>query len=202
MRAENYPVTRTPRFFPAKLTRSFASKPCPSLTSTPLPCSVPGFVRVDMFADRPHRLRDHGRPSSGRGGNLWATEAPGGRRAAGMRGHRREYNILGRLAAAADRIRPPSLAQPCRLLTSVPLLGVSCSCSCSSSSSARRRRRWRCRPRRCSAGEQAPREFSRACGAQIFFARLRRARESGGGLVRVSVSASPVCIYGAFCDFP
>ena len=121
--ALNYPVTRTPRFFPAKLARSFASKPCPSLITSPLPCSVPGFMRVDMFADRPHRLRDHGRPSSGRGGNLSAKEAQGGRRATGMRDHRREYHTLDRLAAAAARIRPPSLAQPCRLLTSVPLLG-------------------------------------------------------------------------------
>ena len=54
-----------------------------------------------MFADRPHRLRDHGRPSSGRGGNLSAKEAQGGRRATGMRDHRREYHTLDRLAAAA-----------------------------------------------------------------------------------------------------
>ena len=121
--ALNYPVTRTWRFFPEKLARSFASKSCPSLITSPLVCSSPGFVSFVCAEVRLHRLHDDRRPSSGRGGNLSAKEAQGGRRATGMRDHRREYHTLDHLAAAAARIRPPSLAQPCRLLTSVPLLG-------------------------------------------------------------------------------
>ena len=53
--------------------------------------------------------------------NLWAREAHDGRRAMGMSAHHREHIFSGAPAALAARCRPPSLAQPLRLLTAVPV---------------------------------------------------------------------------------
>ena len=170
----NKPDPQTLRFFPAKLARSSAPGPCPSLDSSPLLRSVPGAVTFPCAADRLHRLLDHRRSTSARTGQLWSTEARDVRRDAGIRDHRRGHRTLDENAAAAARFRPPCRAHPCRLLTTVPRSRLSCSCSCSPPSAARSRRRWRRRPRRRPAGEQAARKKSAPAAGGFFRAPAAR----------------------------
>ena len=67
-RALNKPGTRTPRFFPAKLTKTFAFSPCPSLTSTWIAFYLPGLDSRYAFSDHELYLLNHRRSTTCRSG--------------------------------------------------------------------------------------------------------------------------------------
>ena len=69
---------------------------------------------------------NHGRSSTCRTVNLWARDAQDDRRAVGTSAHHRGQHTLAARAAAAARFRRPSLAQPLRLLTAVPVRPPPC----------------------------------------------------------------------------